>query len=686
MVLDDQMFKDQCLIIVGDGGKADEALARRRLEAGGRLAHFLVQPDDHRVILEAEDIGSKADFFTWQPPKAHMGISAFAKKFQGKPRTFWTKRGPDGIELAPNHRIKIRFSVAGEPRHVSVMDEHGIILIEMSGQVVVDPDMRTAETLQVDVHNTEVNAFGSFSWRFVRLSLLFHFLWQIAKISLSIHFEVATEEGEVPWFRNLLLALNWCITGNIICTEMTSVALSGSRATMNTHLIGCFACTIGIVAVSPFKFSEFALCCVGTSSMVCVAPFLHYYNTIDLHPSRRFLPHLLWATAQLFGTVGCFILFGLLGQTYAVLIASGQTLIATLFLPFGTAFAEIGMVAYTRIAYNKLVHLKKAGPTPALVGDQLYIAAPCLVMSAHAFAEACRLTATFAGVVSSGGWAWIATCTLGLALNLSARLGWTRFTLIQIGKKLCAPKAMSLFAPTGWSKFHDELKIYAGYFRFVSVVSLCVARAIAFGVKVEGSRAPAFNLSALMVLIVCLAGEFIEDLVVTHEMLPINPAGPGLLKVNAEGDNADPAQLIALENLHMAAVGDPWRMSELEPCGRLSKKRTSSSFTDDSLASIAEDIAVQKVVSLSSMEMDVWSRFRHWLGQPRSLNPAPALHGLRELPFVIQLSFVGIVCEFSMGLLALLVGAGYLRGACPEVLVGRERIVGLLFWAVPLPC
>ena len=82
--------------------------------------------------------------------------------------------------------------------------------------------------------------------------------------------------------------------------------------------------------------------------MILVAPFLNYY-TIDLRPSQCFLPHLLWAAAQLLGTVDWFILFGLLAQTYAVVAASGQTLDATLFLPFGTAFAEIGMVAYTRM-------------------------------------------------------------------------------------------------------------------------------------------------------------------------------------------------------------------------------------------------------------------------------------------------------------------------------------------------
>jgi hypothetical protein len=42
MALDDQRFKDHCLIVVGAGGKADEVLCQRRLQAGGRLAHFLM--------------------------------------------------------------------------------------------------------------------------------------------------------------------------------------------------------------------------------------------------------------------------------------------------------------------------------------------------------------------------------------------------------------------------------------------------------------------------------------------------------------------------------------------------------------------------------------------------------------------------------------------------------------------
>lgn len=604
MVLDDQRFKDHCLIIVGNGGKADEVLAKRRLEAGGRLAHFLTQTDDPRVTFSASADCLDYDIFTWQPPKRGMGISSFARKLQGKPRTFWTKTGPDGIELSENHHLTIRYGISGKPRHVTLTDETGTILVEMSGHVVVDADMLIAETLQVEVHNTELNAFGTFSWRFVRLALLFQLLWQIAKFSLSINFELRAaqteDSGGVPWFRNLLAALNWGLTGNIICCEMTSLAFAGTRATINTHAVGSLAATVAIMAVSPLQLSEFVLCVVGCMAMIVVSLPVHYYNTIGVNPNRRLLPHLLWTIAQITGTVGCFLLFGLIAQVYATLLANGQSLAATFFLPFGTASCETGMVIFTRLVYKRFVHSNKIDPEGPLVGDQLYIPAACLVMSAHAFAEGCRLTATLSGVIQSGGWNWIPTSVLSLALNFSARLGWSRFMLIQLSKKLCGgPKAMAIFAPTGWSKFHDELKIYAGYFRFTAIISLFVARLVSYGaVQAEDPKFPSFNFSALWVLIFLLVGEVIEDEVVTRELLPVNPAGPGLLKVNANGDNADPAQLISLEHLPNVQQGDPWRMFELEKSGKLSTKRTS---TLESLPSVADlPTPVQSITSAAT--------------------------------------------------------------------------------------
>ncbi|CAK9102685.1 unnamed protein product [Durusdinium trenchii] len=427
---------------------------------------------------------------------------------------------------------------------------------------------------------------------------------------------------------------------------------------------------------------------------------------MDNHPDRCMLPHFLWTFAQTCGTVGCFVIFGLIGQVYSLLLESGQSLLASLFLPFGTALGETGMVVFTRIAYNTLVHTKKVNGQGPLAGDQLYVAAPCLIFSAHAFAEACRLTATLAGAINNGGFAWVSTTCVGVALNISARLGWSRFILIQFTKMLKGgPTAMAIFAPTGWSKFHDELKIYCGYYRFVLVLALVAVRAMMYqSFQAEGPLAPAFNVSAMVLIPTLMLFEILEDEIVTRELLPVNPAGAGLLKVNTAGDNADPAQLLTLEHLLCVPENDPWKMSELEASGKRSMmtsslRRTSSSLShrsrDSDTATSRRDGAdgnmglqhePEKTVSLGIRESYLWARLRSWFGQSRALNSSPALHGLRELPFMVHLSFIGIVGEFTSSLLGLLIGAGYMRGLCPEPLQGPERVVGLLWWQTPLPC
>eukprot|EP00913_Durusdinium_trenchii_P006834 g6425.t1 len=256
-----------------------------------------------------------------------MGVSKFAQKLQGKTRTFWTKNGPDGVDLGENlQSLTLNVGTDGKLRHLTLTDDDGIVLVEMSGEIVLDVDEHTAKTYEVDVENPEINAFGSFSWRFVRLALLVQLLWHAAKLSLSIAFEQDITPGRVPWARNLLSALNWTMTGNIVCTEMWSYSLSGE----------------------PAQRQEFLLCVVGATASLATAPAFQYFNTRDSHPDRLLLPHILWTFAQVCGTVGCFVVFGIIGQVYSLLLESGQSLAASFFLPFGTAFGETGMVIFTR--------------------------------------------------------------------------------------------------------------------------------------------------------------------------------------------------------------------------------------------------------------------------------------------------------------------------------------------------
>lgn len=164
-----------------------------------------------------------------------------------------------------------------------------------------------------------------------------------------------------------------------------------------------------------------------------------------------------------------------------------------------------------------------------------------------------------------------------------------------------------------------------------------------------------------------------------------NPVGPGLLKKYSAGTNADPKQLVAVENLPTEAASDPWRMDELELSGRKSSRSTMASLTKkDSLETEAK--VLQQRVSLGPRQDSMWCRLRAGMGQPRSLVPAPSLHGLREIPFEHQLCMVGCIGEFVIGLTYLLIGAGYMRGLCDAPMAGLDRLLNFLWWEVPLQC
>ena len=90
--------------------------------------------------------------------------------------------------------------------------------------------------------------------------------------------------------------------------------------------------------------------------------------------------------------------------------------------------------------------------------------------------------------------------------------------------------------------------------------------------------------------------------------------------------------------------------------------------------------------SLGPKESYVWARFRDWLGQPRSLNPSLALHGLRPFPFMYQFSIMCIIVEVTWSLVTLLLGNGYVRGLCPAPEPAPLRILGFVYSSVPLQC
>ena len=128
----------------------------------------------------------------------------------------------------------------------------------------------------------------------------------------------------------------------------------------------------------------------------------------------------------------------------------------------------------------------------------------------------------------------------------------------------------------------------------------------------------------------------------------------------------------------------PWRRQARAPGRPAAGAHGARKSRTKELMSCFDDLepeAPEWRVCLGPHEDHRWAAFRRRLGQPRSLVTSFALHGLREMPFYCQLSFMAIVCEYTAALLALLLGPGYMRGLAEAPMT---NVLALFFWPVPL--
>ena len=401
--------------------------------------------------------------FTWQPPSKAFPISSFGKRLGAEVRSYWTKIGPDAIEVGTHHALKVVSGQDGVFRHITLLDEDGDVLVDMSGEVVANATLEEARTFDVRVKNPDSLSFGIFDWHKTLVAMLLATICHTARFTISIYFEKNAVAGTIPFWRNVNAALFWICCCIPCCVDIWPGAMTGERPQQLDHDLGHLIILIVVCGVAFLSVSEYSLGYVMAPVVFFLCGPRLYLSTKKQYPERQLKASVLWAVANYAGTSGASIVMTLVGVAYAVLLQQRQTVSAAFFLPLGTALAELGMVIYTRIMYHKLVWSKRSDGVQRVAGDQLYLTASAMIVCAHGFAEATRFAATFCGAVLSGGYNWLPTTFLGMALNLSARLGWSRFALIQITKKYCGgPTAMAYWAPSGWSKYHDEARACGG--------------------------------------------------------------------------------------------------------------------------------------------------------------------------------------------------------------------------------
>ncbi|CAJ1427921.1 unnamed protein product [Effrenium voratum] len=573
-MLTKQQYADRCLIVVGCGGEADELLCKRRLSAGGRLAHITCQGEnDPRVIVDRQ--GQIGKSFLWQPPAFEVPVSALGKKFGALKRRRFTKTGPDAVVLRDDQTVTV-YDQGGDLRHLRIFNDEGACKVEMSGQVILCPSLRLAQEMDVGVHDECLKAFGTYSFRYLLPSIVIQCALQILRL--------------------------------MTITYLENLATFG--AAISNTVIG--------------------------------------------------------------------VLYGAMLQTGTMPVR------ASLFLPLATAACEVFIIAWMQHSYSWMVWPRRETTDGSdgsdghnfdgsVVGDHFFLPAATMAMAAHALAESIRMGATFSAAAASGSYAWILSVLLTMMLNITTRLGWTRFVRFGTLKRLgWVQIAVKVSGPSSWHMLHENIKIYGGYGRFAAVLALITSRTVMHRFAVS----PAFNASAGYALLAMLAAEVVEDCVVLRELLPTAPIPQEVIWRDEAFDNSTPLQLVAVERRRRSCLGTGTR-SVTAPA--ISASSRVHPVTFDSVSMENPDATIS-VVSLGPHE-ERWRSVTSWLGQPRVLKPALPLHGLRELPFHIQLGSVGVMIEVTFGVLFVLLGPGFALGLVEDICTsGSQTVAESLFF------
>eukprot|EP00434_Breviolum_minutum_P039306 symbB.v1.2.034903.t1/scaffold4589.1/size37648/5 len=580
---------------------------------------------------------SDVEGFLWRPPGATYATSSLGRKLGIGPRNYWFKTGLDAIKLHPEHTMTVlQGHGVGQ---VLIRDEDDQAQVEISGCVICNPDQEQSENFDVRVANPGLRPFGTFSSRNMIAAWILCIVLQFMLFRWSIHFE-QHHSGWVdmlPWWRYVRL------------------------------------CAAGLKIVPTFgMFYAQSLWCKPKLS--CLESALTMFSAVGVASVLWFWSDgkLALFPTYLAGYTGTFLGVGVC-LSYAALLAANWTFVAAVFLPQATLLVEMGAVAVLRKLYCGLLWPLHSGEFAAEVGDQFGMVVPTCILLAHATAEGTRLAAMFAGAVTSQNYWWLGSAVNTLLLNLSARLGWSRFWAFKIMNALRGPTR--LLFPTAWNVLHDHLKLFGGYCRFIPLWSLIFARAWAYGVSFEGAKAPAFNIPAAVAAVVLFLLEILEDLLIVHEVLPVAPIPEAVIQRHRSFGNNDPRQLFTMEmrpnvsnlskSLEAVSLGKSHAFKPVVPSSEL-----------------LDHMVAESAVGPRRSH----SKLRAWLGQERYLTPSLLLHGLRPMPFFCTASLVLVMAELTYTLFNSLLGPGFLLGVVEEPCPRAERLQRFWMEDLPLSC
>ena len=647
-----QRLKDCCLIIVGNGGWPDRILAMRRLQSGGRLCHILTEgEEDPRIeVKTCPDEGA----FYWHPPDVSFKTSTLGPKLGSSPPRSMVKVGPDAIVLPHDHKLVLA-RIGESMSEVHVSNGAGEILLQMSGFVVLNPNLQKASELEVQVRDLNLQAFGTFSAGGVLLGSAVAFLMLVTDNMLELL------EGDVKkWGRAAWICGGLVLTVPPV-TEMLARGLCGEPLrTWQTYLVLIVTIVVLLSAsiLTNWNLTVFLLNSIGQPvELSCLLVF--YYFSMHRHPSRHFLSRYQWVCSVAAATSGCLICAAFICMIYAWIEDTlNLPFLAALFLPSATTMAEVSFVKLVQVSHRKVVS-DKFFDTKS--GDQLLFVVPVMLLGIHSLCETTRLLSLLEAAVVHPNFAWALPALMSFLVNLVTRSGWATWFAWRAVKAVCGPALARVFCPSALHRLHNESKVYGGYIRFVPIASTVTSRIVTYGLANKEVH-PTFNSYAGICLLALFVLELLEDFLILNEVIPVSPiqTSPGIWQVPS--GNSNPHQAFAAE-FGTANLNDD--KDFLKSSARV-------------LPLDHEPVEIMSWYPAVRVENSAGC-FRKTLGQRALLRPPLALHGLRDPPLYFQVGMVCAMCLVAItSLLPPIFGRGYLLGfnkKCP-----LEETVVQLFW------
>ena len=651
MDLELQGLKDCCLIIVGNGGWSDRILAMRRLQEGGRLCHILTEgTEDPRIeVKTCVDEGA----FYWHPPDVSFKTSTLGAKLGSSPPRSMAKVGPDAIVLPHGHKLVLA-RIGGSLSQVHVSNGAGEILLQMSGFVVLNPNLQKASELEVQVSDLNLQAFGTFSAQGVILGSAISFLMLVTDNMLELLEGDVKQWGRAAWICGALVLTVPPVT------EMLARSLCGEAVgTWQTYLV--LSVTILVLLstsiLTNWNLPVFLLNCIGQPAQLSCLLVVYYFSR-HRHPSRHFLSRYQWVNSVAVATSGCLICAAAICIIYAWI---GATLnlptLAALFLPLATTTAEVSLVKLVQVSHRKVVSDKFCDTKR---GDQLLFVVPVMLLGIHSLCETTRLLSVLEGAVLHPSFAWALPALMSFLVNLVTRSGWATWFGWRAVKAVCGPTSARVFCPSALHRLHNQSKVYGGYIRFVPIASTVTSRIVTSGLANKEVH-PTFNSYAGICLLALFVLELLEDFLILSEVIPVSPTqtSPGIWQVPS--GNSNPHQAFAVD---------------FRPANDSDDK----DFLKSSARVLPLDHEPVEIMSWCPAVVENSAGcWRKKLGQHTVLRPPLALHGLRGLPLYYQVGMVCAMCLVAINsLLPPIFGRGYLLGfnkKCP-----LEETVVQFFW------